>query len=345
VQDTTEPSTTLVLADQRGVDVSFSSAERSLSLDDYSKRVLAPAVNNTAGSIAYTIMSGSEGGVSNLVANAPGGVLASPGASIYLDSGAVLDENSAPVGNRKIVNHPRTQASAVATLAGLFNPQTTISRQYTTGKMQEALGFDWMSDQTVLSHTNGTSVSGAATVNGAGQTGLTLVVNALAGSFNQGDIITISGVNSVNRITKQDTGALRNFTLTAPAPAGSTVLNIYPAIVGPAVGGGQSQYQTVAALPANNATLSYAGALTAGQAYRKNFSFVPEAITLATADLELPRGVHEAAREEFDGVSMRMVTQYNIATDQFITRMDVLFGYLYIRPEWAVVIADLVTPN
>jgi hypothetical protein len=155
----------------------------------------------------------------------------------------------------------------------------------------------------------------------------------LAGSFNQGDIITISGVNSVNRITKQDTGALRNFTLTAPAPAGSTVLNIYPAIVGPAVGGGQSQYQTVAALPANNATLSYAGALTAGQAYRKNFSF------------ELPRGVHEAAREEFDGVSMRMVTQYNIATDQFITRMDVLFGYLYIRPEWAVVIADLVTPN
>jgi hypothetical protein len=181
-------------------------------------------------------------------------------------------------------------------------------------------------------------------VNGAGQTGLTLVVGALAGSFNQGDIITISGVDSVNRITKQDTGALRNFTVTAPAAAGSTTISIYPAIV-PPTGTGQTQYQTVTASPANGATISYAGLLTANQSYRKNFAFCPEAITMATADLELPRGVHEAAREEFDGVSMRMVTQYNIATDQFITRMDVLFGFLYIRPEWAVVIADLNTPN
>ena len=61
---------------------------------------------------------------------------------------------------------------------------------------------------------------------------------------------------------------------------------------------------------------------------------------MATADLELPRGVHEAARESFDGISMRMVTAYNVTNDQFLTRLDILYGYLWVRPEWAVVIAD-----
>ena len=343
VQDTSEPSTTLVLATQRGVDVSFSSAERALSLDDYSKRILAPAVNNIAGAVAYDIMTGSEGGISNITSNLSGTTLLSPNASTYLNAGAILDNNSAPVGNRKIVNAPQTEANALASLAGLFNPQPTISKQYTTGRMQEALGFDWMKDQTVITHTAGSSASGAATVNGAGQTGLNLVVNALAGTFNQGDIINIVGVYSVNRITKQSTGKLRAFAVTANVLAGATSIPIYPALVGPTASGGQAQYQTVASLPANGAAVNLAGGIQPSSTYVKNFAYVPEAITMATADLELPRGVHEAAREQYDGISMRMVTAYNIATDQFITRMDILYGYLYVRPEWAVVIADIVT--
>jgi hypothetical protein len=345
VQDTSEPSTTLVLATQRGVDVSFSSAERALSLDDYSKRILAPAVNNIAGAVAYDIMTGSEGGVSNITTNLSGTTLLSPNATTYLNSGAVLDNNSAPVGNRKIVNSPQTEANALASLAGLFNPQPTISKQYTTGRMQEALGFDWMKDQTVLTHTAGSSAVGAATVNGAGQTGLNLVVNALAGTFNQGDIINIAGVYQVNRITKQSTGRLRQFAVTANVLAGATTIPIYPAIVGPSANGAQAQYQTVASLPANGSAVNLAGSIQPSSQYVKNFCYVPEAITMATADLELPRGVHEAAREQYDGISMRMVTAYSIATDQFITRMDILYGYLYVRPEWAVVIADVVPTN
>jgi hypothetical protein len=76
--------------------------------------------------------------------------------------------------------------------------------------------------------------------------------------------------------------------------------------------------------------------------YRKNFAYAPEAVTLATADLEMPHAVHEAAREEFDGIAMRMVTDYFIGTDQLITRLDVLYGFLWLRPEWACVVADIV---
>ena len=342
VQDTAEQSTTLVLATQKHVDVSYSTADRTLSLDDYSRRVLAPMVNNLAGAVAVDIMSGSEGGICNIQANqdAASNVL-SPIQSTYLLAGAQLDLNSAPIANRKIVNSPITEARVVSTLSGLLNPASAISRQYVTGRMYDALGFIWMKDQTSIAHTTGALAQGSATVNGAGQTGLNIVVNALAAGIAQGDIITIAGVYQVNRITKATTGQLRQFSVTATVAAGATSIPIYPALV-PGVGGQQVQYQTVTVSPANGAAVNPALGLAASVTYRKNFAYAPEAVTLATADLEMPKGVHEAAREEFDGVSMRMVTDYFIGTDQLITRLDVLYGYLWIRPEWACIVADQV---
>lgn len=342
VQDTAEQSTTLVLATQKHVDVSYSTQDRTMKLDDYSRRVLAPMVNNLAGAVAVDIMSGSEGGICNFVANQDvNSNILSPIQSTYLRSGAVLDNNSAPLANRKIVNSPDTEATVVSTLSGLLNPSSEISRQYVTGRMYDALGFIWMKDQTVISHTTGGLAQGSATVSGANQTGLNLTVGALAGSLNQGDIITIAGVFQVNRITKQSTGRLRQFAVTANVAAGATSIPIYPAIV-PGVGGQAVQYQTVTVSPANGAAVNPSNGLAAGTKYTKNFSYAPEAVTLATADLEIPKGVHEASRDEFDGVSMRMVTDYFIGTDQLITRLDVLYGYLWIRPEWAVVVADQV---
>lgn len=340
VQDTSEQSTTLVLATQKHVDVGFSTADRTLSLDDYSRRILAPMVNNLAGAVAVDIMSGVEGGICNFVANqdANNNIL-SPVSGTYLRAGANLANNSAPIANRKIVNSPDTEATVVATLAGLLNPATEISRQYVTGRMYDALGFIWMSDQTTITHTNGALAQGSATVNGAGQTGLNVTVNALAASLNIGDIITFAGVFAVNRITKQSTGRLRQFAVTANVPAGSVSIPIYPALV-PGVGGQAVQYQTVTVSPADGAAVNPTNSLAASTKYIKNFAYAPEAVTLATADLEMPRNVHEAARESFDGVSMRMVTDYFIGTDQLITRLDVLYGYLWIRPEWAVVVAD-----
>lgn len=342
VQDTAEQSTTLVLATQKHVDVGYSTADRTLSLDDYSRRVLAPMVNNLAGAVAVDIMSGAEGGICNFVANqdANSNIL-NPIQSTYLRAGATLDNNSAPIENRKVVNSPDTEATVVSTLSGLLNPQSEISRQYVTGRMYDALGFIWMKDQTTIAHTTGTLAQGSATVSGAGQTGLALTVNALAGSLNVGDIITIAGVFQVNRITKQSTGKLRQFVVTANVPQGSTSIPIYPAIV-PAFNGQPVQYQTVTASPANGAAVNPSNGLAASTTYTKNFAYAPEAVTLATADLEMPKNVHEAAREQFDGVSMRMVTDYFIGTDQLITRLDVLYGYLWIRPEWAVVVADIV---
>jgi hypothetical protein len=336
-QDTVENNITLTVSNQKGVDVSFSSVDRALSLDDYSKRILAPAVNVLAGAVASDVMTVADG-VPNYVSKTSSGSVVTPDASTWLLAGANLDFNNAPRDRRNIVMDVLTQARTVSSLTGLFNPQTTISDQYRSGEMTtNTLGFNsWVGDQTALLHT--TAAYGTLpTVNGANQTGTSITVSTTTAPINKGDIITFAGVNAVNRITKVSTGTLRQFVVTSNVTTGSTSIPIYPALTPPS-SGNPVPYQTVDSSPANGATISVVS--QASEQYRKNLAFHPDAFTLATADLELPRGVHEAARETLDGISMRMVTGYNITTDQFVTRLDILYGYGLIRPEWACIVAD-----
>ena len=337
VQDTTEPNTTLTVATQKHVDVSFSTVERTMSLDAYSERVLAPMVNNLAGAVAADVMSGTEGGVCNITYNADAlNNIINPTLTTYTGAKAALKLNSAPMSRHKMVLDPITLGRTIGNLSGLLNPQSAIAEQYESGEMYRAVGFDWFDDQTIIKHTTGTFSAGG-TVNGASQTGSAVTVNAITGTLNAGDIITFAGVNAVNRVTKTTTGQLRQFVVTANVASGATSIPIYPAIV-PPVGGQPVQYQTVTASPANGAAMALV--TNASSVYRKNIAYAREAITMVTADLELPGGVQEVARQAFDGLSMRMLTDYITTTDQTVTRLDILYGYLFIRPEWAVIVAD-----
>lgn len=329
-QGTTEQNTSLTVATQANVPVAFTTAERTMSLDDYSERILAPAVNRLAAYVANDLMNVAQSSC-NIVSKS--NATASPDASTWLSAGAILDQSLAPRMDRKIIMDPLTQARTVGSLAGLFNPQRKIADQYETGMLTtDTLGFDWMSDQTTQIHTVGTFSAG--TVNGASQTGSTITVNAITGTLNKGDIITFAGVHAINRLTGQSYGTLAQFVVTANVSNGATSIPIYPAIV-PA----PAAFNTVDASPANSAAISLV--IPASTQYRQNLAYYPEAFTLATADLEMPTsGVVEAARAEFDGISLRMITGYNVTTDQLITRMDILYGYAAIRPEWAVVVAD-----
>lgn len=335
-QNTTENQVTLTVGTQLGVDMSFGSAELALSMDDFSNRVLAPAVNDLAAGVASTIMAGAES-INNIVQNISGGNMVSPTSATFLQAGAILDLNSCPRGDRSIICDPMSMSRVVNSLTGLFNPQPTIGKQFVTGLVaQNVLGFDWAYDQTVLIHNTGTFTTGS--VNGANQTGSTIAVTATTGTLNVGDIVTLAGVYQVNNLTKLSNGMLQQFVITAAAAAGATSLSIYPPVT-PPVSGNAVAYQTVTASPANSAAIT--AVVAGGASYRKNFAFHPLAVTMATADLELPTGaVVAAARESYDGVSLRMVRDYNSVTDAWLTRLDLLFGWLWVRPNWAVVVAD-----
>jgi hypothetical protein len=349
LQDNTQQYTSLTVSSQKNVATPYTTAERTMSIDNYSELVIAPMVNALCGKVAQTIMNGAEGGVCNLVANTDGsGTIISPTMDQFTGANAVLDDQGANMMDRRCVNDPTTDARTVSSLAGLLNPVTEISAQFRSGMMKSGLGFDrFFRDQTVIKHTTGTFSAGG-TVNGGGQStstsGGNLTVNAITGTFKKGDIITIGSVNAVNRVTKQSLGTLRQFVITADVATTATTLPIYPGLIGPIgglVGGADQQYQTVDALPLNGATVALV--TLASSVYRKSLAYTQKAVTMATADLVMPKkAVEEASRTEFNGVSMRMLTDYLPQTDQLATRLDVLFGFKYIRPEWLCVIADRV---
>src|SRR5262249_49840991 len=208
--------------------------------------------------------------------------------------------------------------------------------------------FRFFEDQSVVNHTTGTLTTG--TVNGAGQTGTSLTVNALGGTINQGDVFTIGGVNAINFGNYQSLGTAAQFVATAAAAAGATTISFYPAIIPPlsnvpyaGLPYTPQQYQTVTASPANNATITPFA--NANVTYRRNICYAPDAITMAVAPLWIPpneKGVIAAARHSFDDLSMRSLVCYEPTTDQPIDRIDILFGSAVPRPEWITSICDSV---
>ena len=353
VQDTTEQQFLLTVATQRHIDVAFTSAETTLDIDDYMERIVLPRINALAANVAIQVMSNLAPGVRNIIANvdANNNILGINDTPFAL-ARAILEENSAPafgeMGMRKAVLAPRSDAKVQQALRGLFNPVDSISRQYNTGMMYDALGLRFFEDQSVINHTTGSLTT--ATVNGANQTGNTLTVNALGGTIVAGDIFTISGVNGVNRVNYQSLGVAAQFVATAAAAANATSISFYPAIIPPLNNNAYAglpytpqQYQTVTATPANNATITPFA--NASVTYRQNIVYAPDAFTLAVAPLWIPpneKGVIAAARHSFDDLSMRSLIVYEPQTDQPIDRLDILFGSALPRPEWAVNVCDAI---
>ena len=349
LQNNTQQYTSLTVSSQKNVATPYSTAERTMSIDRYSELVVAPMVNALCGKVASTVMRGSEGGVCNLISNVDGaGNIISPTMDQFTGANAILDDQGATMMDRRCVQDPTSDARTVSSLAGLLTPVTEISSQFRSGMMKSGLGFDrFFRDQTIIKHTTGTFSAGG-TVNGGGQTtstsGGNITVNAITGTLRKGDIITFADVNAVNRVTKDSLGTLRQFVVTADVATTATTIPIYPGMIGPVggvAGGADQQYQTVDALPINGAAMVLV--TPASSVYRKSLAYTQKAVTMASADLVMPKkAVEEASRTSYDGVSMRMLTDYLPLTDQLATRLDVLFGFKYIRPEWLCVICDRV---
>ena len=323
-QDTTEASTTLTVSSQKHVGMNFTSAELTLSLDDFSERIIEPAMSVLAArmeSDALTMALDVYNAVPNI------------GAAITLNRALaarkMLVDNLAPGDKRNLLLNTQDNLDLVDGLKGLFQDSTEISKQYREGKVGRTAGFGDIYENTLLgSQATGTAASATGyTVNGAGQIGSGVIVAVGATTFKKGDIVTFVGTNRVHPETKTDTGALQQFVVTADYAGGAGTLAISPAIV---VTGGR---QNVTASPTNGGAVVKLGG--ASVIYRPSLAYHKDAFTFATADLMMPEGVDWSAREVFDGISMRMVRQYAISTDTLPCRIDVMYGFKTIRAQLA----------
>lgn len=332
-QDTTETSVSLQVATQKHVPMSFTSADLTMSLDDFSERIIEPAMAVLAANIESDVLSNVYKDVYNQVNNHG----AAATFNKVLQGRKQLVDNLAPQNDRMVCLNTQDNVDLVDALKGLFNDQKTVALQNKEGYLGRTAGFDFMENTLLPSHTPGTK-AGTPLVNGASQTGASLVTDGWTNStaaLKKGDIFTLAGVYRVHPETKASTGVLQQFVATADGTAdgsGNLTISISPSIVT------SGATQNVSGSPADNAAITVAG--TASTAHGISLAFQKGAFAFATADLFLPKGLDFAARENFDGISMRIMRDFDITNDKLICRCDVLYGYKTLRAQLASRLAN-----
>lgn len=333
VQDTTESSVDLTVATIKGVDLQFSDKDLALSLDDFSKRVVSPAMNVLSAHIEADALSMYKD-VYQQVNNAGSAITTE---KLGLSRKALVDA-LAPDDDRTLLLNTQDNVDAVEAMKGLFHKGATIEKQFRQGMVGETQAFGDVYENTHLNpHTRGgadtayttdTRTSALAT-DGTAYTQITVASGSNGGK--KGDIFTIANVFRVHPETKVSTAVLQQFVVTEDFS--STTIKLSPSII---LGGAK---QTVT-IPTTSATAALTWAGTASTAHGISLAYQKGAFAFATADLPVPKGMDMAAREVFDGISMRFVRGFDIVNGRFLSRIDVLYGYKTIRPQLATRLAN-----
>jgi hypothetical protein len=313
------------VATQKGVDVTFSSAELTLSLDDFSKRILDPAMSVLAANVEADAMSMFKD-VGQSIWN--GGAAAT--LSKILAGRKKIQDALAPLNDRTANLNTQDNVDLVDQLKGLFQDSTAVAKQYREGFMGRTAGFDFMENTLWPTFTRGAGNTAYVVNTSTGITSgsTTIAVTAGANAMNRGDVFTIAGVNYVHPESKADTGVLFQFVVAVDYAGGAGNVTVYTAPV--TSGGGQNVVINSAGA---GKALTFFG--TASTAVGTSLLYQEGAFAFATADLQMPDGVDFAKREVLDGISMRIVRQYDINEDRFPARLDVLYGYKTLRPQLA----------
>jgi hypothetical protein len=335
VQEEVEQAVTLTVGSPIGVDMYFTEAELAQNINDFSRDHIRPAITTLAAKLDSNVFQASYKSVYNSAGTAgthPNNALP------WLNAGALMSEFGAPQDMRKVVMDTNAQVNTVNGLLSLQNDPSKVSNQYISGRMgTDTLGYQsWYMSQNVPRHTCGTRSGTSILIDGtvATEGSTTIHVDGLGGAtqtFTAGDVITVAAVNSVNVYTKQSTGRLQHFVVTADATAASSEVDL---TVSPAMYTSASKaLQNIDAFPQDGAAVTVVG--TASTAYAQNLCFDPGFATFATASLEMPSDVHFKSQQSLRGINMRIMRQYDINNSNYPCRIDVYYGSVVQRPEFA----------
>lgn len=329
------------LTDQLQVAMGWSSADQAVDVEEVQSRYTMPAGKALANECDRFFVDQVYKSVYFSIGT-PGTPITSN--DTWTDGVAILRAFGVPE-DLLAVTDPKQQSKLVSSNLALFNPQAQISGIFKKGLFgQAALGVDeWAWDSNMPTHTTGSFTSSTPVVSGANQSGSTLAISGM-GTYDlkEGDVFTIADVYGVNPISYVDTTILQQFVLTADVAGSSTAtLTFSPPIIADT----NSQLQTVTALPANGAAITFVGAtgtVSATMTATKSKQAIianPAAFAFVSADLPVNLAGAVAGRTpgaKTDRVSIRYVDQYNIQTDQMPRRMDALVGAAPVLPYFAL---------
>jgi hypothetical protein len=358
----TDTEVPITINQQSGVDFEFGSAEKFESLDDLKRRYLEKAMasmSNKLDSRAAFMMMQNTANFVGTVGTTPG-LSGTDAFQIYTQAGQKLDEmgfpansNSGKNGNRNLIITSAAKTGWNTFIRPQFNPQNFVGKMFKTGQVDDAIGYQWMPTQITPQQVIGT-LGGTPAVNGANQTGTSLITNgwtaSVAGLLNIGDNITIAGVFAVNPQTRLSTGALQDFDVQAVAASdgsGNSTVTISPAIVP------SGQFQNVTNSPASGSLISVYHVAAAGQSALSGVTtgqgilWTPEAFAWVSFPGDVPEGVDMGSTMMYTDhddsgefpVELRFARIWDGYRDQWVNRFDVYYGMGPLYSEGSVRIA------
>lgn len=338
LQDVTEGNTNIVVDQRKHVAWEFDTQDLTLDIEDYSVRYIQPAMIKLANKVDTDLA-----GLYKYVNNTVGTPGSTPSTFAALAAAAQrLDEIAVPEDGRVAVLTPSATWAIANEQKSLYvtDKARTAFEKATLG---EYANFMTYKSNNIRRHLTGAH-GGTPRVDGANQNVTydsvkttmtqTLITDGWTTSsgLKAGDVFTIADVYDVNPVTKEALPYAKQFTVVSNVTTNSnasndTNLTIYPAIItsGP--------YQTCSAVPANDALITYVG--TASTLYPQNMCFHRDAFSLAMVPLAIPEGTSFAKRMSRNGLSVRVIKDYDFINDREMIRLDILYGVKATNPDLA----------
>ena len=346
-QDYVDRSTPLNVSSQYGVDVSWTSVELTMSMDDFSPRFIRPAMAQLAAKI--------EADCATIMKNRTYQYVGTTSTSMtYLSFSQMrqrLTEKLAPPSDRAAVLSPLSATNFQDATKGLVQASNNIKEQYVEGRMGRTGGFEVFENTNIPTHTigslagtpltTGTTWATTTTSNSWAATSDVPIDGATSGTtVKAGDILTFgtlaAGLVDVHPETKISLGRLKTFVATADATAvtaGTLTVTVSPA----AITGSGNAYQNCTNTKADTDNMTVTAWGAASSQVGIDLAFHKDAFVFATADLvDVSKLGAWGARESFDGISMRLAKQWDATNDAVLTRFDILWGFAPLYPELSV---------
>jgi hypothetical protein len=336
-QDITEGRETLTIANQVGADLEFTSKDLTLSVDQFSERILKPQMISIANAVDLAVMNELVNKTPNWVGT-PGQIVNS--FSDFAPAPQRLDELSVPAGRIAVLS-PADHWGMLGSLSGIY-VQSTAKSALEKAKMPTIGDVEMYMSQNVITHTNGTWSGGSpiaeidngtlSTTYAASKDTWTMTIHidgltANTGTVLVGDVFTIENVYAVNPVTGAALSWLREFVVRESVTAdgtGDADVVISPPIIT------SGAYKTCSAAAVDGANITLKGSVNTS--YNQSVVFHPDAITLAIPTMVKPQGAAWCEQRSYEGFNLRLIQGYDMVNDLPQWRFDMLYGVKAHQP-------------
>ncbi len=323
-QDFIQESFPLTVDKVMGIDMSFDDADLTMHLNDFSRDYIEPAIHQLATSLEADINPVALRAL-NSVYNASG-----IGYRELLTIRQKLSSCLAPIGKRcNFIVNPVSQVEIMMENKGLFNPASEVSSQFMNASIGSMANLDFYESNILPTVQLPADIVGTVAL-GEGTDEAVITGFTDTQIIPDGMRFTVDGCYNVHPETKAPYTTLKEFVVKGAVEVdGATTVKL----VGKNYSSASKARQNISELPAGGSAVNVIGG--AGVRLRNNIALDPKAFTFVTVDMLTPKGMDMAGTKNLDGISMSFVRGFDITERTFKTRLDIRYGFVEVRPEWA----------